>query len=84
MLRKGVKMAPKIEPKTAQKHLRAITEGIQKIVLKLGPKIGETGDPQGPQNRSTIEKIVQEKVPKHRHVSRRVPKRSQGRPGTPF
>ena len=58
MLRKGVKMAPKIEPKTAQKRLRAITEGVQKIVLKLGPQMDENGDPQGPQNRSKIEKIV--------------------------
>ena len=48
MLRKGSKMAPKMESKSGQKRLRAITEGVQEIGLELGAKTGENGDPQGP------------------------------------
>ena len=74
-------MAPKMEPTSAHKRLRAITEGVQKIVLKLGPNMCENGDPKGSQKYYKIVKIVEERFPKHRHVSRRFPKRSQGRLG---
>ena len=54
-------MAPQMEPKSAQERLRAIREGVQKRVLKLGPKMYENGGPQGPPK---IDKKVKKSVKK--------------------
>ena len=54
-------MAPKMEPTSTQERLRAITEGVQKIDLKLGPQKCENGGPQGPPK---ISKKVKKSVKK--------------------
>ena len=77
-------MAPKMLPKWSQNRLKASTAGVQKIVLKIGRKRCENGAPQGPQNRWKIHKNRKKRVPKQRHVSRGVPKWSQGRPEVDF
>ena len=45
--KKCAKMPPKMEAKSAQVRLRGIREGVQKRVLKLGPKMCENEGPQG-------------------------------------